>query len=209
MQSRFCPNCGFPWFSADTVNVWICGNCGCKIPPLWDSIYSNGGEVVKAISILQPWASLIAIGAKKIETRSWPTRHRGPLAIHASKKYTYGMIGELCRSNPIWHEAMKSLGVDFEKGFRDAPLPHGAVIATCNLVDCKMIVSMPTVAFNRPDIRCYIDALSKQELAFGDYAPGRYALILEDVKMLPVPIPAKGRLGLWDWEVPEVVSNGS
>ena len=40
---------------------------------------------IKAISLWQPWASLIALGGKKIETRSWPTKYRGPLAIHASK----------------------------------------------------------------------------------------------------------------------------
>ncbi len=41
---------------------------------------------MKAITLWQPWASLIAIGAKKIETRSWATKYRGPLAIHAAIK---------------------------------------------------------------------------------------------------------------------------
>lgn len=40
---------------------------------------------IKALTLYQPWATLIAIGAKKIETRSWDTKYRGPLAIHASK----------------------------------------------------------------------------------------------------------------------------
>ena len=42
---------------------------------------------MKAITLWQPWASLIACGAKKYETRSWATRYRGPIAIHAAKKY--------------------------------------------------------------------------------------------------------------------------
>ena len=40
---------------------------------------------MKALSVRQPWASLIAQGRKTIEIRSWLTRHRGPLAIVASK----------------------------------------------------------------------------------------------------------------------------
>ena len=41
---------------------------------------------MKALTIMQPWASLIACGAKTIETRSWPTKYRGPIAIHAGMK---------------------------------------------------------------------------------------------------------------------------
>src|SRR5258708_5270609 len=43
-------------------------------------------RVVKALTLWQPWASLIAVGAKTIETRSWSTSYRGPLAIHAAKR---------------------------------------------------------------------------------------------------------------------------
>ena len=39
-----------------------------------------------------------------------------------------------------------------------------------------------------------------QELAFGNYTPGRYAWILEGVKPLADPIPAKGALSLWEWK---------
>jgi hypothetical protein len=42
--------------------------------------------MLKAITLLQPWASLLAAGIKTIETRSWNTNHRGPLLIHASQK---------------------------------------------------------------------------------------------------------------------------
>jgi hypothetical protein len=42
---------------------------------------------MKALTLTQPWATLVAIGAKTIETRSWPTSYRGPLAIHAAKGY--------------------------------------------------------------------------------------------------------------------------
>ena len=43
---------------------------------------------MKAITIIQPWATLIALGEKQFETRSWFTKHRGELAIHAGKRST-------------------------------------------------------------------------------------------------------------------------
>lgn len=46
---------------------------------------------MKAITLTQPWATLVAIGAKRIETRSWATRYRGPLAIHAAKGIERGL----------------------------------------------------------------------------------------------------------------------
>lgn len=42
---------------------------------------------MKAISLWQPWATLISTGDKTWETRSWATTYRGPLAIHAAKKF--------------------------------------------------------------------------------------------------------------------------
>ena len=42
---------------------------------------------MKALSVTQPWATLIATGQKQIETRSWGTRYRGPLYIHAAKRF--------------------------------------------------------------------------------------------------------------------------
>lgn len=41
---------------------------------------------MKAISIRQPWANKIASGEKAVETRSWPTDHRGELLIVSSKR---------------------------------------------------------------------------------------------------------------------------
>lgn len=156
---------------------------------------------LKAITVYQPYASLIAVGCKTIETRSWATKYRGKLAIHAAKKFIYGIIGELCRNDPIWNETMKSLGIDYEKGFERTPLSHGAVIATCHLVDCKKIYKYAShsdivnLGAMRPP--------EEPELSFGDYTEGRYGWILEDIRPLPEPIPAKGMQRLWSWEAPE------
>lgn len=42
-------------------------------------------EPFVAISVRQPWAALLASGVKSIEIRSWPTRRRGRVLIHAGK----------------------------------------------------------------------------------------------------------------------------
>src|SRR5215212_7218280 len=49
---------------------------------------------MKVLSLLQPWASLVVMGLKKIETRSWQTSYRGELLIHASLGKTGGLIAK-------------------------------------------------------------------------------------------------------------------
>ncbi len=50
---------------------------------------------MKAITIWQPWASLIACGAKKYETRSWATNYRGPIAIHAARLNPIKLLADI------------------------------------------------------------------------------------------------------------------
>ena len=142
---------------------------------------------MKTLSLLQPHASLIAIGAKKIETRSWSTKYRGPLAIHSSKGFLK-FVRELCKIEPF-KTVLSKAGFDLKN------LPLGKVVATCNLVDCIKMT---------PE---FIESIKSPELDFGVYAVGRCAWILENVKPLDVPILAKGKLSLWEWEVPRDEKN--
>lgn len=148
---------------------------------------------MKAITLWQPWASLVAIGAKKIETRSWPTKYRGPLAIHAAKDRRYWKIAHDEPFRSVFMEA---------RLYRQDDLPYGCIIATAEIVDCLMIQRQTFIGY---PILKNGQEIKGNELAFGDYTPRRYAWILEDVKQLPEPIPAKGRQGLWNWEVPDGV----
>lgn len=152
--------------------------------------------LIQAISLWQPWASLVAIGAKRIETRSWRTGYRGPLAIHAAKAFPKS-ARELC-CEPIFSEALFGPGKHCYTSTLD--LPFGAVIATCRLADCLKILKIKngTVYLEKR----HIFSVKENEYAFGDYTPGRFAWILEDVTKLPEPIPAKGFQRLWNWEVP-------
>lgn len=152
---------------------------------------------MKAITLIQPWATLVAIGAKRIETRSWKTNYRGPLAIHAGKNFPNEARGITIGTYPI-AKALHDAG--FGK-LKDLPL--GAVVATCELIDCVKVyrvvrqeISTTHGVHFAPMIKVPPD---EPELSFGDYTPGRYAWILANVKALPEPIPAKGAQGFWEW----------
>lgn len=146
---------------------------------------------MKTLTLTQPWATLVAVGAKSIETRSWDTRYRGPLAIHAGKGLgpVGGMRGlrDLCCSEPFF-SVLKSAGIDLDHVDVDV-LPRGAIVAVCRLTAIYRITERGIEGF-RPQPPA-------NELAFGDYTPGRYAWLLTDVMALPTPIPATGALGLW------------
>jgi hypothetical protein len=72
-------------------------------------------------------------------------------------------------------------------GIQWKDLPKGCIIAVVRIVDC-----VPTGDMTQKQIEI--------ERYFGDYAPGRYAWILDDIQPLPEPIPAKGKQGLWEWK---------
>ena len=135
---------------------------------------------MKAITLTQPWATLVAIGAKRIETRSWRTLYRGHLAIHAAKGFP-----ELARERFFNWEFREVLEAHCIHSFHELPL--GVVVATCTLVDCVRIT---------PD---NMPPPGGPEFYFGDYTPGRWAWMLNSVKSLPYPIPLRGSLGLWEW----------
>ncbi len=130
---------------------------------------------MKALTLTQPYASLVAKGYKKVETRSWSTHYRGELAIHAARTFP-ASARRLCEHEPFCY----ALRCSAEE------LPLGAILAVCRLTDC-----FPITPGNLPP---------EPELSFGIYTPGRYAWVLEDVYMVDRPIPARGRLGLWEWD---------
>ncbi len=114
---------------------------------------------MKAISLLQPWATLVVLGLKTIETRSWGTKHRGPILIHASQ----GKAGNLFALEPTFKKYIP----DFTK------LPFGAIIGQATITNVVRVehLEMTDEVINR---------LTMEEKAFGDYSEGRYAWVLED-----------------------------
>lgn len=159
---------------------------------------------MKAITIWQPWATLIAIGAKRYETRSWSTTYRGPLAIHAAKRKIGGVPFE---DSPIMMEVgdyqvvrknvraagskIRSEG-DFlrtpalpwedDEFIYDWPIRYGAVIA---------VVEIESIG--------YTENVPVEERVLGDFTPGRFAWKLANVQPIS-PVPAQGSQRLWNWE---------
>lgn len=159
---------------------------------------------MKAITIQQPWASLIAFGDKKFETRTWRTNYRGPIAIHAAKQIDPDVFQFLlCKLSTM--DELEKCGITPK---RLKELPTGAVIATAELVDVWIMGMGPSSPYARDSIfqarrLPYSDDFfvpTEKERAFGNWIPGNYAWQLENVKILPKPIPAKGQQGLWNWE---------
>lgn len=139
---------------------------------------------MKALTLWQPWASLISWGEKAYETRNWQTLYRGPLAIHASLNEEGG---EVLLENAFYREAMRRHGA---KKFGD--LPFGKVLCVVDLTDVKRIHGVDGgVIFG--------NMLSEKEENLGDYSHGRFAWKLENVRMCRMPLTARGRQGLWNW----------
>ena len=145
---------------------------------------------MKAITIKQPWATLIALGEKKFETRSWATKHRGPLAIHAGKS----IDKEACEDSWI-------KGVLAEHGITSwKQLPTGVVLATTELIDCHKVGA----TIGHASVLESGTIVLGLEVAFGDYTKGRFAWELTNLQVLAEPVPAKGQLSLWNWDEHEV-----
>ena len=184
---------------------------------------------MRALTIWQPWASLIAEGVKTIETRSWPAPESvigDRIAIHAAKRKPRTVFESANGGGlPDWFPAdisdrssLYGRGEETADGWWFAHQwtgPLGAVVATARLSACVPIVP------HRPDstIAPYASAMddgmvvvrlhdarvqacpARYELAaYGDFTPGRWAWLLDDVETLTEPIPAKGRQRLWTWD---------
>ena len=124
---------------------------------------------MKALSLIQPWATLVLTGAKGFETRSWTTTYRGPLLIHAAKGF------------PVFARDFCISVTDLTP----TELPFGAIIGRVVLKNI----------YRTEDLAPTLTAL---ELLYGDYLTGRWAWELVEAEAFEHPIPYKGALGLFE-----------
>jgi hypothetical protein len=153
---------------------------------------------MKALTLTQPWATLVAIGAKSVETRSWSTKHRGPLAIHAAKA--------LPKS---WHQFRHRSFIDVLEPLVGVNsfgvpnldrLPIGCVLAVVNVVDVFTTEEIAKMTMGSPGVRGgdrSVPFLNADEYAFGDYSPGRYGWVFNNIRRLTQPFPYKGAQRIW------------
>lgn len=137
---------------------------------------------MKAITLWQPWATLMIMGAKTIETRSWATSHRGPLIIHASKRWTDEEEFYFYRAP--FNSVLRSYGITEPKD-----LPFGAALGTV------WVLAMTRTEQLRKTIPF-------EEKAFGNYEPGRWGWVTDVSKLerFDAPVPIKGAQGLWNYD---------
>lgn len=138
---------------------------------------------MRALSLWQPWATLMAFDAKRFETRSWATPYRGPVAIHASKNREEL---ELCLEEPFC-SALKAGGIQ-----KIGDLPFGAFVAIADLV----AIYQTGVEGRKVPVAVSMGG-APHEYDFGNYAPGRYAWDVRNLRPLRAPLPARGMQGLW------------
>ena len=127
---------------------------------------------MKVLTIKQPWATLIMQGNKRYEPRSWQTKYRGDLLIHAGKG--------------IDKEAMKRLNRYIPKD-----MPTGKILGKVKLVDCVKVSPEFKKMLLKENEDIYKDSSFKEN----------YGWLLENVEVFDKPIEAKGKLNLWEYKI--------
>ncbi len=137
---------------------------------------------MKALSLWQPWASLIVEGHKRIETRGWP-----------ASKHVIGQRIAIAATKTVQRAGRETFNSDvFQRHYREtglphlSELPHAAVLGTAVLAACE------------PIDQEVVNRITPAEFFFGHYAIGRWAWHLEQIERFD-PIPVRGAQGLWEW----------
>lgn len=157
---------------------------------------------MKAITLWQPWASAIMAGLKTVETRSWSTRYRGQLVIHAGTrrptKREVQHLREQCTQEQ-WDR------LDFDD------LPFGAALGVVDLVDCVPIRTTPGYPPGYfADTTWHMTKgsrwpLTDLERAWGWFADDRYAWCLGPPLVFDAPAEMRGKQRLWEIDPVELL----
>ena len=127
---------------------------------------------MKVLTIKQPWATLIIQGDKRFEFRSWQTKYRGELLIHAGKG--------------IDKEAIKRLSKYLPEN-----LPSGKILGKVKLVDCIKMSPEFKEKLLKENNEIYTKSSFEEN----------YGWQIADIEVFKEPIEAKGHLSLWDYEI--------
>ena len=127
---------------------------------------------MKVLTIKQPWATLIMQGDKRFEFRSWQTKYRGDLLIHAGKG--------------IDKEAMKRLAK-----YLPNEIPLGKILGKVILVDCIRMCP----EFKEMLLKENSDIYTKSSFS------ENFGWQVENVQVFDEPIEAKGHLSLWEYDI--------
>ena len=179
---------------------------------------------MKAITLHQPYASLIATHRKRYETRSWPPPAgmiNQRIGIHAGKRksrdvqetiqYFHGPHAAVTFTGE--HEIRSAVGCESfdyesfwvtERGQHAASYPLGVMVCTAVLWDAGKIVARAGQCGATRNVVLTIDWLGNSQHQvpaddYGWYEVGRWVWMLGNVEVCHPPVPAKGRQGIWEW----------
>jgi len=127
---------------------------------------------MKALTISQPYASLIASGEKWVENRRWPAGYRGPLAVHAGKGTRYLDRDEL------------------------RAYPTGGIVAVADLLACMPLASMRQVS---RDQKIQRTDLTVGQVLDHAHTEGPWCWVLRNVRRVEF-VPCRGAQGLWEFD---------
>lgn len=136
---------------------------------------------MNAITISQPYASLIADGKKFVENRTWlpPDSALGKdIAIHAGKGTQYLTRQQL------------------------AEYPHGCIVAVATLAFCLSKQSILEHAISQPDAAALTSGLTWNQLFLHEHTEGPFCWVLTNIRKMDPPFPTTGRQGLWRFTSP-------
>ncbi|AZA60788.1 ASCH domain-containing protein [Chryseobacterium indoltheticum] len=143
---------------------------------------------MKALSIKQPWASLIAHGIKDIENRTWKTNFRGRIYIHASGQYMKAKSGWSLLSEDQYDQLPDDVKLDCI----DETFPVSAIVGEVDIIDC--VINHESIWAEKTSSRAFAD----QKHYFDKPI---YNWVLANAVLYDQPIlNVKGKLSLWEFE---------
>jgi hypothetical protein len=161
--------------------------------------------IYPTLTLRQPYASLKMTPHKPSETRSWPApkacRMGQIIAIHAGLTPVASTLDEYDVGEETVALMMRCLGITDLRQFLTG-LSLGAVVGICCFTWCYRTSYLD---MRRPDIPEYHDVFGPEchDRELGDFSPGRYAWVMNPIRLFDDPVPAKGKQGVWGWEMPE------
>jgi len=140
---------------------------------------------MQVLSVQQPRATLLALGFQRLEARTWHTRYRGPLAIHAGRRRPAEELPMGWRNR--LNDARRQFGLE---AWPDH-FPRGAVLGVVDLIDCVRAEDLQP------------GELSETERLFANFAPNCWVWRFGSARPLAVPALLRGQQGIFFAPLPE------
>lgn len=134
---------------------------------------------MRALTIKQPWASLIMRCGKDIENRDWRTNHRGLVAIHTSARMQRADIEDACSMMRGFIPKFSERIFTAEALKSPERYPVGCIVGVVEIVDCVTGSESPWFC-------------------------GDFGFVLRNPVAFETPIPCRGALGLWEVAQPQL-----